>query len=130
VEHDSLVRVGEGVKGNPYKYFIPPKDYSPHAPGPIRGARGKKNAEPKETPATEHISEDGNSSHAPNNSAVVSELVDTDEGAAGCIAWLESVPSVALDIETYGKTKADGTSYLKGTVRLLLISAEITKRRW
>ncbi len=119
VEHDSLVRVGEGVKGNPYKYFVPPKDYSPHVPGPIRGARGKKNPEPKETPANEHISEDTDSSHAPNNSALASELADTDEGAAGCIEWLQSVPSVALDIETYGKTKADGTSYLKGTVRLL-----------
>jgi DNA polymerase I-like protein with 3'-5' exonuclease and polymerase domains len=46
-------------------------------------------------------------------------LVTDEAGAEDTIAWLKTVPSVALDIETYGKNKDGATSYLKGTVRLV-----------
>jgi DNA polymerase-1 len=49
----------------------------------------------------------------------LADIVTTRERAEQCIAWLKGVPSVALDTETYGKTKEDAKSYLRGTIRLL-----------
>jgi DNA polymerase I-like protein with 3'-5' exonuclease and polymerase domains len=49
------------------------------------------------------------------------ELITTDDAADDCIRWLSTIPSVGLDIETYGPKKEDGLLYLKGTVRLLAL---------
>src|SRR5829696_2538464 len=43
----------------------------------------------------------------------------TEEGAKRCLKWVKLAPEMALDIETYGRTKRDGLLYTKGTVRLI-----------
>jgi DNA polymerase-1 len=43
----------------------------------------------------------------------------TEEGAKRCLEWVKLAPEMAMDIETYGRTKRDGLLYTKGTVRLI-----------
>jgi DNA polymerase I len=43
----------------------------------------------------------------------------TEEGTKRCLEWVKLAPEMALDIETYGRTKRDGLLYTKGTVRLI-----------
>src|SRR5215217_7264106 len=52
----------------------------------------------------------------------------TEEGAKRCLEWVKLAPEMALDIETYGRTKRDGLLYTKGTVRL--ISLHYGRESW
>jgi DNA polymerase I-like protein with 3'-5' exonuclease and polymerase domains len=89
---------------------IPGQD-SPHL-------KGKTPADP-ETPQEGGVQDVGNEPGNERLPPTLGDVITTDAASPECVAWLQSIPSVALDIETYGKTKTDATSYLKGTVRLL-----------
>jgi DNA-binding Lrp family transcriptional regulator len=82
-------------------------------------ATADKNAEKSEK--NESVPRVGNRVGNKPTYPVLDDVVTTQERAEECVAWLKSVPSVTLDIETYGRTKDDATSYLRGTVRLLTL---------
>jgi DNA polymerase-1 len=83
------------------------------------GNEGNVDGNAEKSHSTDPVPNPGNEAGNGVVQPVLEDVVTTPERAEACIAWLKSIPSVALDIETYGKTKDDATSYLRGTVRLL-----------
>jgi len=57
--------------------------------------------------------------HKPDILRLLTQLVDTPETVELCLAWFESVPRVALDIETYSDPPGFAAHYTLGKVRLI-----------
>jgi DNA polymerase I len=82
--------------------------------------RGPKNVI---TPALEELK-----AHKPDVLRLLAQLVDTPGTAELCLAWLESVPRVALDIETYSTPAGFAAHFTLGKARLITFAHAGTVR--